>query len=535
MRQIEYGVVLCVRAIHHLVIHGTTDTSAVEKMTSNTETLLTDARLKSPAAARHLKYNELPKLEGEKRKFDEFMAVDLAHTTMLVEQEIISFDAGRAILEQLLAARKLGQEDFPVDIRKGSFLLQIESFLFSEVGEDIGGQMHTGRSRIDQGATVRRLYQRNRMLDVIAQLVSFQAVIVEKAGRHASTIMPGYTHMQQAQPWVFGHYLLSFSSRLHDSFERLTQAFARVNRNPLGAVGLAGTSWPLNRRRTTQLLGFDGLIENSKLGREAFYGVDALSALSFVMADLNDLATDLHIWSSSEFGLVECDDSYCGTSSIFPQKKNPSALETIRRAAGGSVTWVATALATFRGEGTGDQAMRELPVLDEALTTTEAMLDLFTGVMETLIVHEDRMALSLESSWCTSSNLADLIVRECKLSFRQVHHIVARLVRDSLAAGVPPYELTGAMLDKAAVDIGGKPLGLSDEFIQAALNPRRFVETRITDGSVGPVQVAKLLGQALTDNAGDIGWLHSTRLKLDAANDELEHAVNEIVQASIHA
>ena len=535
MRQIEYGVVLCVRAIHHLVIHGTTDTSAVEKMTSNTETLLTDARLKSPAAARHLKYNELPKLEGEKRKFDEFMAVDLAHTTMLVEQEIISFDAGRAILEQLLAARKLGQEDFPVDIRKGSFLLQIESFLFSEVGEDIGGQMHTGRSRIDQGATVRRLYQRNRMLDVIAQLVSFQAVIAEKAGRHAGTIMPGYTHMQQAQPWVFGHYLLSFSSRLHDSFERLTQAFARVNRNPLGAVGLAGTSWPLNRRRTTQLLGFDGLIENSKLGREAFYGVDALSALSFVMADLNDLATDLHIWSSSEFGLVECDDSYCGTSSIFPQKKNPSALETIRRAAGGSVTWVATALATFRGEGTGDQAMRELPVLDEALTTTEAMLDLFTGVMETLIVHEDRMALSLESSWCTSSNLADLIVRECKLSFRQVHHIVARLVRDSLAAGIPPYELTGAMLDKAAVDIGGKPLGLSDEFIQAALNPRRFVETRITDGSVGPAQVAKLLGQALTDNAGDIGWLHSTRLKLDAANDELEHAVNEIVQASIHA
>lgn len=208
------------------------------------------------------------------------------------------------------------------------------------------------------------------------------------------------------------------------------------------------------------------------------------------MADLNDLATDLHIWSSSEFGLVECDDSYCGTSSIFPQKKNPSALETIRRAAGGSVTWVTTALATFRGEGTGDQAMRELPVLDEALTTTEAMLDLFTGVMETLIVHEDRMAQSLESSWCTSSNLADLIVRECKLSFRQVHHIVARLVRDSLAAGVPPYELTGAMLDKAAVDIGGKPLGLSDEFIQAALNPRRFVETRITDGSVGPAQVA---------------------------------------------
>jgi argininosuccinate lyase len=504
-------------------------------MTSHTETLLTDARLKSPAAARHLKYNELPKLQSEKKKFNEFLAVDLAHTTMLVEQSIISPETGRAILEQLLAARRLGQEDFPVDVRKGSFLLQVESFLFSSIGEDIGGQMHTGRSRIDQGATVRRLYQRNRVLGVMEHLVALQFVIAEKARQYASTIMPGYTHMQQAQPWVFGHYLLSFSSRLHDSFERLAQAYARVNRNPLGAVGLAGTSWPLNRKRTTDLLGFDGLVENSKLGREAFYGVDALSALSFVMADLNDLATDLHIWSTSEFGLVECDDSYCGTSSIFPQKKNPSALETVRRAAGGSVTWVTTALATFRGEGTGDQAMRELPVLDEALTTVGAMLDLFTGIMETLIVHEDRMAQSLKNSWCTSSNLADLIVRECKLSFRQVHHIVARVVRDSLAASVPPYELTSAMVDKAAVGVGGKPLGLSDEFIRAALDPRRFVETRITDGSIGPAQVAKLLEQALTENAGDTRWLLSAKLKLSVAEDELSRAVNEIVETSVHA
>jgi argininosuccinate lyase len=145
---------------------------------------------------------------------------------------------------------------------------------------------------------------------------------------------------------------------------------------------------------------------------------------------------------------VECDDSYCGTSSIFPQKKNPSALETIRRAAGGSVTWVATALATFRGEGTGDQAMRELPVLDEALTTTGAMLDLFTGVMETLIiVHEGRMSQSLENSWCTSatSQTSSCVNASC-LSAKST--IVARLVRDSLAAGVPPYELTGAMLTR---------------------------------------------------------------------------------------
>ena len=504
-------------------------------MTSHPEILLTDARLKAPAAARHLAYTELPKLQGEKKKFAEFVAVDMAHTAMLVEQGILTADTGRAILAQLSKLRDLGADDFPVDPRKGSFLLQVESFLCAAIGEDVGGQMHTGRSRIDQGATVRRLYHRNRLLEVMARLNALQRAIAEQARRHARTIMPGYTHMQQAQPWVFGHYLLSFSSRVHDSHERLAQAYARVNRNPLGAVGLAGTSWPLDRHRTTRLLGFDGLVENSKLAREAFYGVDAIGALSFVMADLNDLATDLHLWSTSEFALVECDDSYCGTSSIFPQKKNPTALETVRRNAGAAVTWVATALATFRGEGTGDQAMRELPVLDEALSTTEGMLDLFTGVMETLVVHERRMAAALKDSWCTSSNLADAIVRECGMSFRQVHHVVARVVRNSLASGVAPFQLTGAMVDAAAMETVGRRLGLADALVQSALDPAQFVETRVTDGSVGPRQVARLLEQAVAEQLADARWLDDAQRKLSSADHELTAAVRRILDAAPQA
>lgn len=496
---------------------------------SHEEILLSDARLSSPAAARQLQYSEMPRLQGEKKKFNEFLAVDVAHTVMLVEQNIITPDAGRAILQQLQIIRDMEPEDFPIDARKGSFLLQIESRLFSTIGEDIGGQMHTGRSRIDQGATVRRLYQRNRMLDVMERLNTFQIAVAACARIHARTMMPGYTHMQQAQPWVFGHYLLSFSSRLHDSFERLTQAFNRVNRNPLGTVGLVGTSWNLNRLRTTQLLGFDGLVENAKLGREAFYAVDALSALSFVMADLNDLATDLHVWSTAEFGLVECDDSYCGTSSIFPQKKNPTALETIRRSAGPSVAWVATALATFRGEGTGDQAMREAPVLDDALNTVEGMLDLFTGVIETLIVHESRMADALRNSWATASNLADVIVRERGLSFRQVHHIVARVVRNSLAASVAPHELNGSMVDEAALETVGKALGLPDDLVQAALDPRQFIDTRITDGSIGPQQVERLLAHAQAERTADRRWLEEKRAALRAAQSELDGAVAQIV------
>lgn len=493
------------------------------------ETLLAEARLSSPPASRLTKHYALPGLERERRQFHEFVAVDLAHTTMLVEQGILSAETGRAILEQLLIIRRMQPSAFPVDVRKGSLLLQIESYLFGVIGEDVGGQMHTGRSRIDQGATVRRLYKRNRMLDVMDQLNVFQEAIAEQARRHAHTIMPGYTHMQQAQPWVFGHYLLSFSSRLHDSFERLAQAYGRVNRNPLGTVGLAGTSWPLNRERTTELLGFDGQIENSKLGREAFDAADAICALSFIMADLNDLATDLHIWSSAEFGLVESDDSYCGTSSIFPQKKNPVALETIRKAAGPAVTWLSAALATFRAEGTGDQAMRTVSHIDEALATTESMLDLFTGVMETLIVHQDHMAESLKGSWCTASNLADVIVRERHLSFRQVHHIVARAVRNCVAQELRPDQLTSSRLDEAALETVGIALNLGDAAVRDALDPVRFVETRITEGSVGPQQVARLLERAAQERAADRQWVSEARGRLSRSQLALNEAVSKLV------
>ena len=520
--RVQLGVALCNEpgGSHHCAMSSATTSQAM---------LLTEARLSAPSAPRLLKYHDLPALEREKKQFYEFVAVDLAHTAMLVEENIISAAVGRAILEQLLAIRRLKPADFPTDVRKGSFLLQVESYLFAAVGEDVGGQMHTGRSRIDQGATVRRLYKRNRILNVMDRLNDLQDAIAEQAQRHARTIMPGYTHMQHAQPWVFGHYLLSFSSRLHDSFQRLTEAWTRVNRNPLGAVGLAGTSWPLNRARTTELLGFDGLVENSKLCREAYYAAEAIAALAFVMADLNDLATDLHVWSSTEFGLVECEDSYCSTSSIFPQKKNPAGLETIKKAAGSAVTWLATALASFRAEGTGDQAVRDLPLIDEALTTTEGMLDLFTGVIETLIVHEDRMAASLNGSWCTSSNLADVIVRERGLSFRQAHHIVARVVRNALAMGIGPNELTSALLDEAALETAGLELKLGDQAVHDALDPRRFVETRVTDGSVAPQQVTRLLAHAHSEREADRRWVAEARARLVRAQHQLDTAVERIV------
>jgi len=501
---------------------------------SDRETLLAEARLSAPPADKMVRYHDLPGLAREKRQFQEFISVDLAHVVMLTEEGIIERSVGSAILKQLTALRDTRAEDFSVDVNKGSFLLQVESHLHATIGEDCAGRMHIGRSRIDQGATVRRLYERNRLLDVLDRLVALRGSIAAKAAEHTRTIMPGYTHMQQAQPWVFGHYLLSFSTRLRDSFDRLTEAYSRLNRNPLGAVGLAGTSWPLNRQRTTELLAFDAVLENSKLGREAWYAAEVAGALSFVMADLNDLATDLHIWSSTEFGLVECHDSYCGTSSIFPQKKNPTGLETIKKAAGESVTWLATALATFRAEGTGDQAVRELPLLHEALEATGGMLDLLAGIIETLIVHESRMSAALAGSWCTASNLADVIVRTSGMSFRHVHHIVARLVRNSINDGLDPSQLTNKHLEKAAMETTGQTVLLGESELRAALDPHRFVQTRITMGGVGPSEVDRLLAEELLENQESEEWLRRARVSVDKARSNLDDSIRTILMSSPH-
>lgn len=515
-------------------LYATPDINAGNEMTMNKpvierEFLLTEARLSTPPSEALIKYHDLPALAREKRQFREFNDVDLAHVVMLCEQSILPRDVGQVILKGLLELRELGPEKFPTDPLKGSFLLQVESFLFSRMGEDIGGQMHTGRSRIDQGATVRRLYKRNRLLLVLSRLNDFRTALIAKAQEHINTVMPGYTHMQQAQPWVFGHYLLSIVSRLNDDYDRLVEAYGRVNLNPLGAVGLAGTAWPLDRNRTTELLGFNAVLENSKLGREAFYAAEAIGALSFVMATLNDLATDLHIWSSTEFGFVESADAYCGTSSIFPQKKNPAGLETVKKTAGGAVTWLATALATFRAEGTGDQAVRDLPLIDDAFQTVDGMLDLFTGIVTTLIVHEDRMRAALAGSWCTASNLADVIVRETGLSFRQVHHAVARLVRICLDEGITPANVTADHLDRAAEQTLSRKLALDETLLKQALDPEIFVATRQTTGSVNPTEIERMIAAAEAELTDGREWLALEQQRLADATEKLLAAARAIV------
>ncbi|ORY29823.1 fumarate lyase [Naematelia encephala] len=491
--------------------------------------VFTEARLsKGPSELLKL-FDIVPGLEREKKQFDAFLQIDLAHLVMLVEQRILPAEIARQIFPVLLEIRSKGVEALSMDPDRGTLLLQVEGALASRIGEDIAGQLHTGRSRIDQGATARRIYKRAGLLKVMKEVNRLQRSLINLADQHAETIMPTYTHMQQAQPGTLGHYLLGIIERLQDDFERCVEVFARLNRSPLGAVGLSGTSWPLDRDRTAELLGFDTIVVNAKLGREAFYAAEIGAALSFIMATINDLACDLHLWSSIEFGMILIDDSYCTTSSIFPQKRNPIGLETVKFHAGQSVNWLGTALSTFRGEGTGDQNLRTVPFLDEAFIKAAGMLALFDGMVQTLQVNKDRTHELLSTSWSTASNLADVLVRHHSISFREAHHVVARLVKICEDEAILPLGVTPDHLVRAAQQTIHRDLHMSQNDLLLALDPDEFIRTRISAGSVSPAEVQKLLSADKASLAGNEAWVADSEDKLNAAESKLDRAVQRIL------
>ncbi|EIM26399.1 argininosuccinate lyase (plasmid) [Microvirga lotononidis] len=491
-----------------------------------------EARLDSLPAKELLSFFEAPHLEREKRQFQYFIRVDLAHTVMLGEREILTGAQTRSILETLKEIETVGPEGIPMDPTHGSLLFQIERYLISRVGEHTGGRMHIGRSRLDQGPTARRLYKRSELLLVMDGIGKLRANLLDLAGKHHETIMPGYTCLQHAHPGVFGQYLLGFCNKLGDDFDRLAASYGRLNLNPLGGAGLSGTSWPIDRSRTTELLGFDGLVKNSRLAREAYYAAEVASSLSFLMSTLNDLATDLHLWSSYEFGFIETADELCGTSSIFPQKKNPTALEAVKFAAGEAVTWLSTALATFRAEGTGDVVMRELPLLDRAFVAASGSLALMSAVIQTLRVDEARMKRLAAANWSTATDLADEIVRRRDISFREAHNIVARLVRIATMTNLQPADLTGSLLDEAADELKLRPPRLDDETVFRAFDVDTFVRSRVSTGSVHPGQVSALQEDEANSLLAGNAWLDDRRKKLAEAEHELKRSVNRFIAAA---
>lgn len=488
---------------------------------------LTDARLSSSPAAKMVKHVYGPRLEVELERFSQSCQIDIAHTVMLMELGIISTEDAALILEVLKEIEDLGVDGFPVDAKSGSLLLQVERYLFEKLGEEIGGKMHTGRSRWDRGRAIRRMYARDKLLDVLRSLALLQDMIILLSEKHIDTVMPGYTHLQHAQPGTFGHYLMSFFYVFHRDFRRLKHAYFNTNLNVLGTAAQAGTSWPVDRRRTAQLLGFDGILLNSREVLREDYQIDILAALAQTLSDLNDLTSDLLIWSSFEFRMVESGDAYAGSSSIMPQKKNPTALETIQQRTALGMGCLVSGLSALRAAGTLRSGSVEK--LAEALDVAEGTLTLMTGLLETLVVNVERMRELSGIFWSTASNLADSIVREADMSFRRAHHVVARLVKIAIEEGKMPQDVTSRMVDRASNEMLGFPLKLKEDTIRRALDPVEFINSRVTEGSVNPKEVSKMIRDSKTKLTEDMDWLKEVESRLKNAKNTL----NQVVEARL--
>lgn len=362
-----------------------------------------------------------------------------AHAAMLAARGIIAADDAATITE--------GLDRIKAEIEAGSFtfsrsLEDIHMNVEARLKELIGpaaGRLHTARSRNDQVALDVRLWVRDAVDHVVVQIGDLMAALAEKAEAHAATLMPGFTHLQSAQPVTFGHHLLAYVEMLSRDRGRFADCRARLNECPLGAAALAGTSFPIDREMTARALGFDRPTANSMDSvADRDYAMEALAAASITAVHLSRFAEEIVIWSSAQFGFVKLSDAFTTGSSIMPQKRNPDAAELVRAKSGRIVGDLQTLLIVMKGLPlTYQKDMQEdKEAIFDGLETLSLCLEATAGMVRDMEPDVARMAAAAGSGFSTATDLADWLVRVLGLPFRDAHHVTGRIVALAAERGV---------------------------------------------------------------------------------------------------
>ncbi len=409
----------------------------------------------------------------------------LAHAHMLQAVGILSASDHAAIRD--------GLESIAADIEAGRFVFEtaledihmnIEARLAERIGE-AGKRLHTARSRNDQVATDLRLWVRDAIDAIDAQLRSLMTGLAQRAASHAADPMPGFTHLQTAQPVTFGHHLLAYVEMLSRDRGRLADARRRLNECPLGSAALAGTSFPIDRRMTASLLGFDRPTQNSlDAVSDRDFALEYLSALSILAVHLSRLAEEIVTWCSTPFGFVRLSDAFTTGSSIMPQKRNPDAAELTRAKTGRIVGGLVGLLTVMKGLPLAyakDMQEDKEPVF-QATEAASLCLAATEGMVRDLEARTDRMAALAGAGYATATDLADWLVRVLKLPFRTAHHVTGRLVGRAEARGV---DLSALTLDEMQAE---EP-GITDA-VFAVLSVDASVASRTSEGGTAPANVA---------------------------------------------
>ncbi len=434
-----------------------------------------------------------PSIGFDQRLYREDIAASLAHAEMLARQHIISqpdADAIRAGLTQVLAEIEQGTVTFSVDLE--DIHMNVESRLKEIIG-DAAGRLHTARSRNDQAATDVRLWMLSAIATLDAAVQDLQRALVERADQHVDTIMPGFTHLQVAQPVTFAHHLMAYVEMLGRDRQRLAGARERTSLCPLGSAALAGTAFPIDRHFTAQALGFAGPTENSMdavASRDHI--AEFLFAASMLSVHLSRLAEELTLWCSDGFRFIALSDAFTTGSSIMPQKRNPDAAELVRGKTGrviGALTGLLVMLKGLPLTFMKDMQEDKEPLFD-AFDTALVCVQAMAGMIRDMTVRADQMRAFVERGFPTATDLADWLVRVGGVPFREAHHITARIVGVADAAGCTLDRLELAQMQQVDARI------TADAF--SVLSPEYSVSSRQSYGGTAPEAVRAAIVRAKT-------------------------------------
>ncbi len=411
----------------------------------------------------------------------------IAHVSMLAGQSIITAAEAVLIIEGLNSIKdEILNDEFPFDLSFEDIHMNIEKRLTEKIGA-VGGKLHTGRSRNDQVALDMHLYMLDEGKTVMEGLVMLQKTLLGLAERYSDLLIPGYTHMQRAQPVLFSHHLLAYFWMLQRDRERLEAAMKRADMMPLGAGALAGTGFPINREQVAAELGFKNLYENSiDAVSDRDYVLEFLSFAAILIMHLSRFCEELITWSTAEFGFVELDDAYTTGSSMMPQKKNPDVAELVRAKSGRIYGSLFSLLTVMKGLplAYNKDMQEDKEGLFDTIDTIKAMLPLFAEMLDTMSINRARMEAAVDDDYLCATDLADYLVR-CRVTFRDAHHLVGQMIAHCRSEGIRLREMDA--------EARGSFHSSLAENIDTLLDPTRVIEARKVRGGTAPEAVRKQL------------------------------------------
>lgn len=437
----------------------------------------------------------------DKEMYEEDIRGSLAHVAMLGKCGIIPRADADKIAEGLKAVRdRIRRGEASFSIGDEDIHMNIEKQLIAEIGP-VGGKLHTGRSRNDQVATDMHLYLRRHVVQFVGLLADLQEALIGQAKANLDTILPGYTHLQRAQPILLAHHLMAYVAMFGRDIERLQDSFKRINTLPLGAGALAGTTFPIDRQFVADTLGFERIYDNSlDAVSDRDFILEFLAGASILMMHLSRLCEELVLWSSTEFNFIELDDAFCTGSSIMPQKKNPDVPELVRGKTGrvyGHLMGLLTVLKSLPLAYNKDMQEDKEGMFD-TVRTLDGALRLMAPMIATMTVNKDRMRQAVREDFSNATDIADYLVNK-GMPFRQAHEVIGKLVLHCIRQGVylldlplETYKTFSELFEADIFDV---------------LQPERVVNARNVYGGTAAPQVSAAIGRAEAALAETREWV----------------------------